>query len=58
VFLASIANIEKALRKKEMTDPRTRLLEHFYEFLDVANRTKADELPPLRGYKVNYRIEL
>jgi hypothetical protein len=52
VFSASMADIEKALRQKERTDPRTRLPEHFHEFLDVADRTKADELPPLRGHGV------
>ena len=53
-----MADIEKALTVKRLTDPRTKLPRHFYEFLDVFNRTEADKLPPLRGKGVDHSIEL
>ena len=46
VFLVSMADIEKALTVKKVTDPRTKLPSHFHEFLDVFNRTVVDRLPP------------
>lgn len=58
VFAASIADIEKALRPKSITDPRTKMPKHFSEYLDVADRTEANKLPPLRGPGVDHRIEL
>jgi hypothetical protein len=47
VFTASMADIEKALKPKTRTDPRTKLLSHYYEFLEVFNQTEAKKLPPL-----------
>jgi len=58
VFAASMADIEKALRPRSITDPRTKLPKHFSEFLDVADRTEADKLPPLRGPGIDHHIEL
>src|ERR1700712_4404850 len=60
VFSASMADIEKALSKrdKKATDPRTKLPEHYHEFLDVFSPEEAKKLPPLRGAGVDHRIEL
>ena len=58
VFTASMADIEKALTVKKITDPRTKLPSHFHEFLDVFDRIEADKLPPRRGKGIDYGIEL
>ena len=58
VFSASLADIEKALSVKKLTDPRTKLPSHFHEFLDVFDRTEANKLPPLRGRGIDHSIEL
>ncbi|KAH0841258.1 hypothetical protein FOPE_06543 [Fonsecaea pedrosoi] len=53
-----MADIDKALAVKKMTDPRTKLPEHLHPFLDVFNRAIADKLPPLRGKGVDHTIDL
>ena len=58
VFAASLADINKVLSHKTRTDPRTKLPQHYYEFLDVFNRTDAEKLPPLRGKGTDHSIEL
>jgi hypothetical protein len=58
VFAASMADIEKALRPRSTTDPRTKIPKHFSEYLDVADRTEADKLPLLCGPEIDHRIEL
>jgi hypothetical protein len=61
VFAASIADINKALRKLEaqslQPDP-TKLPEQYREFLPVFDKREADKLPPLRGPKIDHSIEL
>ncbi|OJD23761.1 hypothetical protein ACJ73_04879, partial [Blastomyces percursus] len=58
VFAASLADIEKALRVKKHVDPKTKLPEHYHEFLDVFDRKIADSLSPLRGPGIDHGIEL
>lgn len=58
VFAASLADIEKALRIKEYTDPRMKLPAHYHEYLSLFDRKAADTLPPLRGPGIDHRIEL
>ena len=58
IFSASLTDIDKALSVKKLTDPRTKLPNHFHEFLDVFDRTEADKLPPLRGKGIDHSIEL
>ena len=53
-----MADIEKALTVKKVTDPRTKLPSYFHEFLDVFNRTAVDRLPPQRGKGIDHAIEL
>jgi len=58
VFSASMADIDKALRVKTPTDPRTKLPEQYHEFLAAFDRAEADKLPPIRGRKVDHQIAL
>ena len=58
VFSATMADIEKALRIKTLTDPRTKLPQHYHDFLDVFSRTEAEKLPPFRGKGIDHSIEL
>lgn len=58
VFLASMADIEKAWSSKKRSDPRTKLPGHYHDFLDVFDCTMAEKLPPLRGEGTDHRIEL
>jgi hypothetical protein len=55
---ASLQDIEKALRTKVHSDPRSKLPEHYHEYLEVFDRSRADQLPPFRGPQVDHRIEL
>lgn len=41
-------DIDKALRTKIHTDPRTKLPPHYHDFLEAFSRKKAERLPPLR----------
>jgi hypothetical protein len=58
IFAASMQDIEKALRPKVYSDPRSKLPEHYHEYLDVFDRDRADQLPPSRGPQIDHRIEL
>jgi hypothetical protein len=58
VFVASIADINKALRAKVYTDPKKKLPSYFYAYLPVFDRKASETLPPLRGPGVDHRIEL
>jgi len=58
IFAASMQDIEKALRPKVYSDPRSKLPEHYHEYLDVFDRGRADQLPPSRGPQIDHRIEL
>ena len=58
VFAASMKDIEKALRPKVPTDPRTKLPPQYHEFLPVFDRSEADKQPPHRGPDIDHKIEL
>ena len=58
VFTASLADIEKALRVRQPTDPKTKLPEHYHAFLDVFDRKIADTLPQHRGPEIDHKIVL
>lgn len=51
-------DIDKALRPKLPTDPRTKLPFQYHEFLSVFDRTEADKQPPHRGPGVDHKIDL
>jgi hypothetical protein len=42
VFTASMKDIEKALRKKRETDPRSKLPGRYHQFLGVFDPVRAD----------------
>ena len=44
VFVASLANINKALANKARINLYTKLLKHFYKFLDIYSCTNANKL--------------
>jgi len=50
IFAASLKDIEKALKTKTYSDPKTKLPAQYHEFLDIFDRKEADRLPPLRGH--------
>ena len=58
VFAASLADINKALSNKVKTDPRTKVPEHFHEFLEEFSRKRADELASHRGVGIDHGIHL
>ena len=58
MFAASMADIEKALRLRSTTDPRTKMPKHFSKYLDVADCTEANKLPLLCRPEINYCIKL
>lgn len=51
-------DIEKALRPKIPTDPRTKLPLQYHEFLSVFDRDEADKRAPHRGPDIDHKIEL
>ncbi|KAH0375210.1 hypothetical protein KCU92_g10240, partial [Aureobasidium melanogenum] len=50
LFAASMDDIEKALRVKPVTDPRTKLPAEYHQFLEVFSQELSDSLPPHRSY--------
>jgi hypothetical protein len=57
LFKVSMSDIEKALRTKEHTDPRTKLPKEYWKWLDAFDRKLAERLPPHRK-GVDHRIEV
>jgi len=58
VFSVSIADIEKILVVRKETDPRTKLPEHYSEFLSIFDYLEAEKLLPLHGPGTDYAIKL
>jgi hypothetical protein len=58
VFAASIADINKALAVKQITDLQTKLPDWAKKHLPVFDQKKAEALPPLCGVGTDYLIEL
>jgi hypothetical protein len=56
VFITSLANINKALANKAKTNLYTKLLKHFYKFLDVYSCTNANKLLLMQRKGINYKI--
>jgi hypothetical protein len=53
-----MADINKALAVKKYTDPKNKMPAYFHQWLDVADRKKAELLPPTRGQGINHSIKL
>ena len=47
VFTVSITDINKALAVKKYTDPKNKMPTHFHQWLNVADRKKAELLLPI-----------
>jgi hypothetical protein len=58
VFAASLRDIDKALSLKKEVDPRTKLPQHYHDFLLLFSKKESDKLPPPRGKGVDHSIEL
>jgi hypothetical protein len=56
VFVASLADINKALANKAKTDLYTKLLKHFHEFLDVCSCIDANKLLLMQRKGIDYKI--
>jgi hypothetical protein len=53
-----MADINKALAVKQITDPQTKLPDWAKKHLLVFNQKKAEALPPLYEVETDYSIEL
>ena len=58
MFAASLADINKALANKTRTNLYTKLLKHFYKFLDVFSCIDTNKLLLLQGKGIDYKIVL
>lgn len=58
IFAASMADIEKALRKKDAVDPRAILPDYLKGEFRTFMREEADKLAPHRGADIDHAIEL
>jgi transposase InsO family protein/predicted aspartyl protease len=58
VFATTLKDIEKALEVRTRKDPKQAVPKWLRKFLPLFDRTKAEELPPLRGKAVDHAIEI
>jgi hypothetical protein len=58
VFVASLANINKTLANKAKANLYTKLLKHFYKFLNICSCTNANKLLLVQRKGINYKIIL
>ena len=58
VFSASMADIDKALNVKLKIKPKTVIPEQYWDYLNVFDEDGANQLPPVRGKKIDHEIEL
>lgn len=58
IFAASLTDIEKALAVKKHNNPLEKLPQQYHEYIDVFDRTAAEELPPTRGAGIDLAIEI
>jgi hypothetical protein len=58
VFIANIADINKALVVKQITNLQTKLLNWAKKYLSVFNQKKAKALSPFCKVKTDYLIKL
>ncbi|KAM3518660.1 hypothetical protein MY4038_010031, partial [Beauveria bassiana] len=57
IFAATLQDIEKALTPKANLDPKEKLPNEYYEFLDVFSKKEADKLPPHRSYDHSIQLK-
>ena len=58
MFIASIADIKKALYLKSTTNLYIKIPKHFSKYLDLADHTEANKLLPLYRPGINHCIKL
>ena len=58
MFSINIANIKKVLIVQKETNPYTKLLEYYSEFLSIFDYLEAEKLLLLHSPRTNYTIEL
>lgn len=58
LYAASMADIEKALKKKKKGDPREKLPEYLQSEAAIFSREEADRLAPHRGPGIDHSIEV
>jgi hypothetical protein len=57
-FAASLVDIQKALRVKKPTDPKTKLPAQYHQWLKTFSKEEAGKLPPYRGEGIDHAIQL
>jgi hypothetical protein len=58
LFAASLADIEKALKKKRKSDPREKLRDYLKPDYKIFLREEADKLAPHREPAIDHKIEI
>lgn len=58
MFVANLANIDKALKSKIKTNSRIKFSTHYYDYFKVFDSKKADKLSLMRKREVDYSIKL
>jgi hypothetical protein len=58
LFAASLADIEKVLKKKSKSDPREKLRDYLKPDYKIFLREEADKLAPHRGPAIDHKIEI
>ena len=58
MFSASMADIDKILNMKPKTKFKTIIPEQYWGYLNVFDEDETNQLLPIRGEKINHKIEL
>ena len=58
MFSASMADIDKILNVKPKIKFKTIIPEQYWDYLNVFDEDETNQLPPIRGKRINHEIEL
>ena len=58
MFSTSMADIDKVLYVKSKIEIKTIIPEQYWDYLNVFDEDETNQLPPIRGKKINHEIEL
>ena len=58
VCLTSMADVDKTLNVKSKMKPKTIIPEQYWDYLNVFDEDETNQLPPIRGKRINHEIEL
>ena len=53
-----MADIDKILKMKPKVNAKTIILEHYCDYLNVFDEEETNQLPPIRGPRIDHHIEL